>query len=78
MDSTYGCADGEACRTYMIYSFYAPELAELYLTLYCKETGKERHRILAWLPVVATARLSENITNEQEKIMALINGNRKQ
>jgi len=75
IDSTYGCADGDVCRTYMIYSLYAPELAEIYLNLYCKETSKERERILAWLPVIATARLSENITNEEEKIMAWINGN---
>ncbi len=73
VDSSYGCADGDACRTYMIYSLYAPELAEMYLTLYCKETGKEREKILAWLPVVATARLSENIANEEKKIMSWIN-----
>jgi len=38
--------------------------------LYCKETAKEREKILAWLPVVETTRLNENITNEEKKIMA--------
>lgn len=75
VDSTYGCADGDACRTYMIYSIYAQDLAELYLTSYCKNTGKERDGILAWLPVVAAARLSENITNEEEMLISWINGN---
>ncbi|MHC1683958.1 MAG: phosphotransferase [Clostridiaceae bacterium] len=75
VDSTCGCADGDACRTYMTYSLYAPEgLAEMYLMLYCKETGKEREQILAWLPVVAAARLSENIAHEEEKLIACING----
>lgn len=73
--SSYGCADGDACRTYMILSIYAQELAELYLKLYCKNTGKEREKILVWLPVVAAARLSENNTNEKEKLMLWINGN---
>ena len=75
IDSTIGCADGDACRTYLLYSLYFPELSEMYLMLYCKETGKEKERILAWLPVLAAARLSENIGNEEEKLMALINGN---
>ena len=75
VDSTYGCADGDVCRTYMIYSLYAKELADLYLTLYCKNTGKEKDKILAWLPVVAAARLSEKITSEEEMIMSWINGN---
>lgn len=75
VDSTFGCADGDACRTYMTYLLYAPEgLAEMYLMLYCKETGKEREQILAWLPVVAAARLSENIAHEDKKLMDWING----
>ncbi|WBW95702.1 phosphotransferase [Oceanirhabdus sp. W0125-5] len=73
IDSTTGCADGDACRTYLLYSLYFPELAEMYLMLYCKETGKEKERILAWLPVLAAARLSENIGNEEEKLMSIIN-----
>lgn len=72
VDSTYGCSDGDACRTYMIYLMHAPELAEIYLMLYCKETRKEREKILAWLPVVAAARLNENIADEKEKIMSWI------
>jgi tRNA A-37 threonylcarbamoyl transferase component Bud32 len=73
VDSTSGCADGDACRTYMIYLFYAPELADLYLKSYCKHSGKEKGQILMWLPVIAAARLSENIPKEKEKIMQLIN-----
>lgn len=72
VDSTYGCADGDVCRTYMMYMLHAPEQGEIYLDLYCKEAGKEKDKILEWLPVIATARLSENINNEREKIMEWI------
>lgn len=73
IDATYGCADGDACRTYMIYYLYARELAEIYLTLYCENTRKTKDRILAWLPVIAGARLSENNSNEKEMLLSLIN-----
>lgn len=74
VDSTYGCAEGDVCRTYMMYMLHVPELGEIYLDLYCKETRKEKDKILEWLPVIATARLSENIPNEKEKIMEWISG----
>ena len=75
VDATCGCADGDACRTYMIYALNAPEYAGIYLTQYCRETQKERGQILEWLPVVAAARLSENIAGEEKKIMDLIHEN---
>lgn len=73
IDATRGCADGDVCRTYMLYSLYAPEWAELYLDLYCKNTGKNRNSILAWLPAVAAARLSENFETEKERLMSWVN-----
>lgn len=72
IDSTYGCADGDVCRTYMIYYFYARELADIYLTMYCNNTGKTKDTILAWLPVIAAARLSENKSNEKEMLLSWI------
>lgn len=75
IDSTYGCPDGDVCRTYLIYYLYARELADIYLTLYCENTGKAKDRILAWLPVIAGARLSENNSNEKEILLSLINAN---
>lgn len=72
VDATCGCSDGDACRTYMLYAMHCPELSELYLNLYCRETGKERNKILEWLPVAATARLCETIPNEKEKLMEWI------
>ncbi|QAA32506.1 phosphotransferase family protein [Clostridium manihotivorum] len=72
VDASVGCSDGDACRTYLLYKLYGSELAEVYLNTYCKETGKSKELILAWLPVLAATRLSENIENEEEKLMAMI------
>jgi len=73
IDSSYGCTDGDACRTYMIHCLYAPPLAEMYLNIYCEHAHREKNDILKWLPVIAAARLSENIPNEKEMIMSWIN-----
>lgn len=70
IDATNGCEDGDVCRTYMLYCFYAPEIAQLYLDTYCKKQGKVKNEVLEWLPVIAAARLSENNVSEQEKILS--------
>ncbi|MGL4337582.1 MAG: phosphotransferase [Turicibacter sp.] len=72
IDASYGCSNGDVCRTYMIYSIYAKEVADLYLTLYCNKSGKTRDEILAWLPVIAAARLSEKVEGELEQLMCWI------
>ncbi len=73
IDASYGSPLGDVCRTYLIYQLHAEELAELYLNTYCHKTGIERAKILEWLPVMAAARISDNIPNEEEKLMELIN-----
>lgn len=72
IDAAVGCADGDACRTYMLYLFHSPEMAEIYLKAYCAKAGKSREDILGWLPVVAAARLRENNEEEKEKILSII------
>lgn len=73
IDASNGCPAGDVCRTYMIYCFYSPDIAELYLTAYCDKSGLKREEILVWLPVVAAARLSENFSHETELIKKWIN-----
>jgi thiamine kinase-like enzyme len=69
IDATNGCASADVCRTYMIYSFYSKELADMYLETYCTRSKRPQEDILAWLPVVAAARLSENNENEKQLIL---------
>lgn len=66
IDATNGCSSADVCRTYMIYSFYSKELANMYLESYCTKSKKAQNDILDWLPVVAAARLSENNENEKK------------
>lgn len=69
IDATNGCPSADVCRTYMIYSFYSKELANMYLETYCTKSKKTTKEILDWLPVVAAARLSENNENEKQPIL---------
>ncbi|WP_160679179.1 phosphotransferase [Clostridium sp. C8-1-8] len=72
VDASVGCSDGDACRTYLLYKLHASELAEVYLNTYCRETGKDKEAIISWLPVLASARLTENAKEEEDKLMAMI------
>lgn len=69
IDATNGCPSADVCRTYMIYSFYSKELANMYLDTYCTRSKRPQEDILAWLPVVGAARLSENNENEKQLIL---------
>lgn len=68
IDASYGPVETDVCRSFMIYLLYAPELAEIYLSTYCNKTSIKKEDILVWLPIVAAARLSENIEGECEKL----------
>jgi aminoglycoside phosphotransferase (APT) family kinase protein len=72
VDASVGCSDGDACRTYLLYKLHASELAEVYLDTYCRETGKDKEDIMAWLPVLASARLTENVKEEEENLISMI------
>jgi thiamine kinase-like enzyme len=72
IDATNGCLSADVCRTYMIYSFYSKELANMYLETYCTKSKRPQKDILDWLPVVAAARLSENNENEKKAILEWI------
>jgi len=53
----------DVCRSYLLMKPVISELAEIYLQVFCFETGCQPSQILNWQPIVAAARLSENIDN---------------
>jgi len=61
VDSIAGDTIADAYRTYLLYSQYSMELSDLYLRLYCEKSGLSHESIFAWEPIIAGARLSENI-----------------
>ena len=60
LDATSGSPSADACRTYVLLRVGAAAFAEPYLDLYAARSGIERADILAWLPCVTAARLTED------------------
>ncbi|MBO0993431.1 phosphotransferase family protein [Bacillus sp. SD088] len=64
VDSSAGDIRADICRTYILYSQAYPKLAEMYLHLYCRRSGLSKNEIFQWAPIIAGARLSENVSSE--------------
>ncbi|TYS67444.1 phosphotransferase [Sutcliffiella horikoshii] len=67
VDASAGDPRADVCRTYILYSQVSVDIAELYLNLYCEKSGSSRKEVLEWAPIIAAARLSENVTTEDSK-----------
>ena len=62
----------DACRSYLLLSLVLAEFAEGYLERYAEAAGASVEAILAWLPVLAAARLPEDSTGEErDRLLAL-------
>ena len=74
LDATTGHPAADVCRSFVIMMRAVTELAETYLDRYAALSGIPRAEIIAWLPVVAAARLAENIPEEEEALLRLAGG----
>ncbi|RLL48322.1 aminoglycoside phosphotransferase family protein [Oceanobacillus piezotolerans] len=73
VDSSAGDIRADIYRTYLLYSQFSEELAELYLRLYLEKSGLSKKEIFEWAPIMAAARLSENVSTENsERLMEII------
>ncbi|MFC4559772.1 phosphotransferase [Virgibacillus kekensis] len=74
VDSSAGDIRADVYRTYLLYSYYSVDLADMYMELYCKKSGLSKSDIFRWAPIIAGARLSENVlTEDSEGLMEIIN-----
>jgi len=73
-DATSGPPEADACRSYLLISLAAPALADPYLDAYVAASGSRHDGILAWLPILAAARLCENVPAEVPRLLALASG----
>lgn len=74
VDASAGDIRADVCRTYLLYSERATEVAELYLRLYCGKSGLSKDEILQWSPILAGARLAEKVSTENaERLMEIVN-----
>lgn len=67
VDASCGYPLADVCRSYLIFWQYAKPLAELYLQSYAEAARVSTDAILRWLPIIATARLAENLSKKEIK-----------
>ncbi|KAB7672629.1 phosphotransferase family protein [Bacillus sp. B1-b2] len=75
VDATAGDLRADVCRTFVLLSHFSEFLAEQYLELYSKDNSISKGEILEWLPIIAGARLYENVTEEEsERLLNMVKG----
>lgn len=72
IDASQGNASADVANTYLFFALNMPEVAELYLDTFCKKSKTEKRYVQQWLPIIAAARLSENVDAEKELLMKWI------
>ncbi|MEF0938871.1 aminoglycoside phosphotransferase family protein [Rhizobium sp. BR 362] len=74
LDACSGDPTADVCRTYVLMHHYDYDLAAAYVDAYARMNGGNRAAVLAWLPYVAAARLSEGVPDEVESLMRMAEG----
>lgn len=64
VDASAGNPLADACRTYLIFKQHMSRSAGIYLRTFCKETNSKQDDVLAWQPIIAAARLKENMDDK--------------
>ncbi len=72
LDAACGSPLADVCRSYVLMARARPDLAEAYVGAYAAATGSSRDDIMAWLPVVAAARLAEGVPGAEAALLALV------
>ena len=65
VDATVGNPLADACRTYLIFKQFINRSSGIYLKAFCKEANVRQEEVLAWLPIVAAARVDEGMNDKQ-------------
>ena len=73
VDASAGDSRADVYRTYLLYTQFSSDLADLYLQLYCMKTGVAKEAILEWAPIIAGARLAERVLSEDsDRLLKII------
>lgn len=70
-DATAGPPEADVCRSWLLMQTVSPDLAEAYLAAYFSISTISRPEVFAWLPILAAARLTENVPEEAAALMAM-------
>ena len=76
VDSSSGNIEADVYRTYLLYKVNNDEIAEFYINNYCKMADISKENVFKWAPIIASARLSEGMGNdENEKLLNIVRNN---
>lgn len=69
-----GCGNplADVCRSYVLMRPARPDFAEAYVEAYAHASGCTGEAILAWLPVIAAARLAEDVPGTTPLLLELV------
>lgn len=71
LDATCGPPAADVCRSWLLMQTVARDLAEAYLDAYFAASPLSRAAVFAWLPVLAAARIAENVPDEVDALIAM-------
>jgi hypothetical protein len=71
LDARAGSPDADLCRSWLLMHLAVPEIADGYLAACERVAGITRRDALAWVPVVAGARLAEGVDEEAPALLAM-------
>ena len=72
LDATQGPPAADVCRSWMLLQSVSRDVADAYLAAYLAAGTLDRAAVVAWLPVLAAARLTENVPDEVPALMAMV------
>ena len=71
LDATCGQPAADVCRSWLLMQTVSRDLADAYLAAYLAVSPLPREQVFAWLPVLAAARLAENVPEETDALIAM-------
>lgn len=73
VDASAGSPYADVYRSYLLYTQFSSDMADCYLRLYCEKSGFCADAVFAWAPIVAGARLAENVAGaHMEHLLEII------
>jgi Ser/Thr protein kinase RdoA (MazF antagonist) len=72
LDATQGPPAADVCRSWLLLQSVSRDIADAYLAAYLAASPLDRTTVFAWLPVLAAARLTENVPDEIPALMAMV------
>jgi aminoglycoside phosphotransferase (APT) family kinase protein len=71
LDATCGPPEADVCRSWLLMQTVSRDLADAYLDAYFAVSPVARDAVFRWLPVLAAARLAENVPEEADALIAM-------